>query len=225
MKLLPYQVEGVKFLNENKSALLNDEQGLGKTVQAVMAAKSLQGPKLVICNSVSRVQWRDEIHKWDSPDVPIVFAGRSGAFERAGVQQWFGPPMTNAYLVTYHTSIMYSWKELQSVGTWQAIIVDEGHKYRNRTTARTKALKRIRTVHRWMLTATTFDKSPAELWSLLNWLSPKHFKAYWPFVKEHIIIEDQWINCNNTCFIYLVTFLRMHPNSHPLQIAVLVVRG
>ena len=193
MKLLQYQVEGVKFLTENKSALLNDEQGLGKTVQAVMAAKTLQGPKLVICNSVSRVQWRDEIHKWDSPNVPVVFAGKAGVFERAAVQQWFRPPMINAYLITYHPSIMYSWKELQQVGTWQTIIVDEGHKYRNRNAKRTKALKRLRTVNRWMLTATTFDKSPAELWSLLNWLVPKRFKFYWPFVEDHIVVEEKWV--------------------------------
>ena len=193
MKLLQYQVEGVKFLTENKSAILNDEQGLGKTVQAVVAAKILQGPKLVICNSVSRVQWRDEIHKWDSPNVPVVFAGRAGVFDRGRVQAWFRPPLTNAYLITYHPSIMYSYKELVRVGTWQAIIVDEGHKYRNRTTARTKALKRLRTIYRWMLTATTFDKSPAELWSLLNWLAPKKFRAYWPFVEEHIEVEEKWI--------------------------------
>ena len=193
MKLRPYQVEGKRFLTENRSALLNDEQGLGKTVQAIVAAATLQGPKLVICNSVSRVQWRDEIHKWDSPSIPVEFAGKAGVFDRGRVEAWFKPPLTNAYLITYHPSIMYSWKLLKNVGTWQAIIVDEGHKYRNRNAKRTKALKRLQTVNRWMLTATTFDKSPAELWSLLNWLAPARFKAYWPFVEAHIEIEEKWI--------------------------------
>jgi SNF2 family DNA or RNA helicase len=191
--LRPYQVEGKHFLTENRSALLNDEQGLGKTVQAVVAAATLQGPKLVICNSVSRIQWRDEIYKWDFQCEAVEFAGKAGVFDRGRVQTWFVPRLTNGYLITYHPSIMYSWKALQSVGTWQAIIVDEGHKYRNRNAKRTKALKRLRTVRRWMLTATTFDKSPAELWSLLNWLAPSRFKAYWPFVKEHIVIEEKWI--------------------------------
>lgn len=193
MKLRPYQVEGKQFLIENKSALLNDEQGLGKTVQAVVAAATLHGPKLIICNSVSRVQWRDEIYKWDFPNVPVEFAGPAGVFDRGRVQAWFKYPFTNAYLITYHPSIMYSWKALQSVGTWQAIIVDEGHKYRNRNAKRTKALKRLQTIRRWMLTATTFDKSPAELWSLLNWLAPASFKAYWPFVNEHVVVEEKWI--------------------------------
>jgi SNF2 family DNA or RNA helicase len=197
-ELLQFQAEGVEFLLNRKKGILNDQQGLGKTVQAVVAASTLQGPKLIIANSVSRVQWRNEIHKWDSPNVPVVFAGKAGAFDQEGVQSWFRQPLTNAYLITYHPSIMYSYKALKGVGTWQAIIVDEGHNYRNRKSKRTKALKRLQTVCRWMLTGTSFDKSPAELWSLLNWLDPKRFNAYWPFVREHIEVGVKWIGLKET---------------------------
>ncbi len=198
MSLLPFQVEGVKFLLANQKGILNDQQGLGKTVQAVSAATILTGPKLVVINSVSRTQWRDEIRVWDSPDVPVEFVGKAGAFDERRVRSWFVQPLTNAYLLTYHTSLMYSWKALKAVGTWQAIIVDEGHNYRNRTTKRTKALKRLSTICRWMLTGTSFDKTPDELWSLLNWMSPGHFRSYWPFVKEYMEVGKKYIGPRQT---------------------------
>lgn len=196
--LHPFQAEGKNFLLQQRAAILNDQQGLGKTVQAVVAAAQLEGPKLIIANSVSRVQWRNEIHKWDSPNVPVVFVGKAGVFDEEGVRTWFGQPLTNAYLITYHPSIMYSHKRLVHVGTWQAIIVDEAHNYRNRKSKRTRALKRLQTVCRWMLTGTTFDKSPDELWSLLNWLAPKKFNAYWPFVREHLEVGTKWIGRGQT---------------------------
>ncbi len=54
--LLEFQKEGVKFLLKNKKCLLNDEPGLGKTVQAVFALKMLLDDKkiksfLIVCRS------------------------------------------------------------------------------------------------------------------------------------------------------------------------------
>ncbi len=54
--LLEFQKEGVKFLIKNKKCLINDEPGLGKTVQAVFALKMLLEDKkiksfLVVCRS------------------------------------------------------------------------------------------------------------------------------------------------------------------------------
>src|SRR5262245_49405738 len=52
-KLMPYQIAGVKFLEDaDAKALLADEQGLGKTVQALALLKlhrDLLVPAIIVC--------------------------------------------------------------------------------------------------------------------------------------------------------------------------------
>lgn len=193
MPLRRYQIEGKEFLLQPGGRLLNDEQGLGKTVTATAASATLRGPKLVICNSVARTQWAKEIRIWDHHSIPIIFAGTAGRFDFDEVRQWFIPPLSDGYLITYHPSLIYSWEQLRKIGTWKVIIVDEAHKHRNRNNKWTQKLKRLRTVYKWALTGTSFDKSPAELWSILNWFSPKKFNSYWNFVRDHIETKDVYI--------------------------------
>ena len=52
--LLPFQAEGVRWLLDNKRALLADDMGLGKTIQAISAtrdcfARGVVTRALVVC--------------------------------------------------------------------------------------------------------------------------------------------------------------------------------
>ena len=59
--------------------------------------------------------------------------------------------------------------------TWQYIILDEGHRIKNRNCRLVKELKSIRSVSRLLLTGTPIQNSLEELWSLLNFCSPMIF--------------------------------------------------
>jgi SNF2 family DNA or RNA helicase len=37
------------------------------------------------------------------------------------------------------------------------------------------------------------EKSPADLWAILNWLHPKVFPSYWNFFEEFVEYENPWI--------------------------------
>lgn len=61
----PFQIEGADFLSKNPRALLADEQGLGKTVQAIDAADKLGADRiLVLCKAVAKINWMREFEKW-----------------------------------------------------------------------------------------------------------------------------------------------------------------
>lgn len=64
MKLYPYQEEGVRFLMERKRAYLADRMGLGKTVQAITAARRLGLRPVVIAPASAVPNWRREWEKW-----------------------------------------------------------------------------------------------------------------------------------------------------------------
>ena len=68
-----YQVEGINKIIKcsKKGFLLNDDFGVGKTVQAILAAQILQkefGTLLIICPSYLKNQWMDQISK-TCPDL------------------------------------------------------------------------------------------------------------------------------------------------------------
>ena len=60
--LFKHQIEGIEFLKKTKKAILADSMGLGKTRQAIIAAKE-DGARtvLVICPASLKINWKREI--------------------------------------------------------------------------------------------------------------------------------------------------------------------
>ncbi len=61
--ITPWQIDGARFLAEKCNALLADEQGLGKTVQAAVAL-DVESPVLLIVPSVVMINWYRELTLW-----------------------------------------------------------------------------------------------------------------------------------------------------------------
>jgi hypothetical protein len=65
---------------------------------------------------------------------------------------------------------------------WDAIILDEAHRIKDRKAGWTKSIKQLDSARlRHVMTGTGFINNPAEIWSLLNFLNPKLFSSYWHF--------------------------------------------
>jgi SNF2 family DNA or RNA helicase len=63
--LYPYQEEGRDYLAANRRAYLGDDPGLGKTVQAAVAAQVVGAQRpLVICPAIARATWRRIWPQW-----------------------------------------------------------------------------------------------------------------------------------------------------------------
>eukprot|EP00605_Chrysophyceae_sp_TOSAG23-4_P001301 GSChrysophyteH1.ASY1.ANO1.1415.1 assembled CDS len=69
---------------------------------------------------------------------------------------------------------------------WQYMILDEGHRIRNRNCKLIKELKKIHTVSRLLLTGTPIQNTLEELWSLLNFCSPQIF--------DDLEVFQSWFN-------------------------------
>ena len=66
-KFFPFQSEGVKFvLKRNGRAMIGDEMGLGKSIQALACCKvfSNDWPCVIFCPSSLKDTWKHEIEKW-----------------------------------------------------------------------------------------------------------------------------------------------------------------
>lgn len=77
--LFPHQRAGIKFLATARRALLADQPGLGKTVQAIRALKKIQDdggdpfPALIVCPNTLKKNWAREFERWwPGVDVQVI---------------------------------------------------------------------------------------------------------------------------------------------------------
>src|SRR6185295_11064685 len=85
-ELRPFQRAGVKYALESRRCFLADEQGLGKTVQALATMESDDAyPAVVICPASMKLTWEREVSHWLPHRRTAVLHGRSaGGWTAAG---------------------------------------------------------------------------------------------------------------------------------------------
>ena len=162
--LYPYQYEGAKWLAANERALLADGMGLGKTPQAIAAARMAGAQQtVVLCPAIARTMWRREWERWGGPGQLDVFS--------------------------YDTAVRnQSCEILMATARPDLLICDEAHYLKSRTSKRTKLVYGDRCENTgiaahagrvWLLTGTPAPNDVGELWP--------HLRALWP----HLLSGDK----------------------------------
>jgi SNF2 family DNA or RNA helicase len=199
IQLRPYQQDGIRFLKDRNAALLYDEVGLGKTVQALSAVEQTRCLDiLVICPKSAVRTWMEEIHKWTG------YAAEDIVWLHAGAQT-----LPRARVVITHYPVLGKlggYKVLNRKGkpewkvggiihsrVWGAVIVDEAHRLKNRRSQQSRAVRHLKAQRRYALTGTPVKNRPDDLWAILNFLEPRQWSSYWRFLKEHVNVwEPPW---------------------------------
>ncbi|MCJ1478049.1 hypothetical protein MMC13_006724 [Lambiella insularis] len=184
-----YQLEGLYWLRtlfENGlNGILADEMGLGKTVQTIsllahFRQEKIYGPFLVVAPLSTLSNWIEELQKW-TPSIPTVLYHGTPA-ERAELRTSRLSIRTpqNHYKDTFpvvctsYEIVMRDRKYLEGIG-WKYLVVDEGHRMKNKNCRLTKELKRFQDTPRLLITGTPLQNNITELWSLLNYILPQYF--------------------------------------------------
>jgi SNF2 family DNA or RNA helicase len=184
-RLFPYQRVAVAWLRQVRRGILADEQGLGKTVMAVVAAREC-APKngLIICTTAMMRTWADHLREWIPDAAVYVLEGDQRAREET-ILKWIG---RDAYLVTNYARAEIHQEFLLA----DLVIVDEAHHARNRKTKASDSLRRIARRAEWLflLTASPTVNNLPDLWPLLSMCDPKRFGSYWGFVFRFCNVSD-----------------------------------
>jgi superfamily II DNA or RNA helicase len=168
-----YQVETVRRVLRvlRGRALLADEVGLGKTVEAGMILKEfmLRGmvkTALILVPPALVSQWRDELaDKFDLRAATTLEA----AYQGSSAQRWGEAPLLVASLAAARSKRN---RDAVAAREVDMLIVDEAHHAKNRTTETWKLLNRIRSRFVLMLTATPVENDLDELYNLITLLKP-----------------------------------------------------
>jgi len=171
--LNPHQVEAAAFALQalpTGGAVLADEVGLGKTVEAGLVIAQLasegRGRTVVLVPASLRNQWRDELRSKFGLDAEVVDGDRA----RASAGNPFDLP--GVVIVSHAFGALRS-DELSRV-PWDLAVVDEAHRLRNawRRDHRTgQALRRaLRKCPKLLLTATPLQNDLLELLGLASFI-------------------------------------------------------
>ena len=177
--MFPYQIEGTEFLvaYAREGALLADQQGLGKSMQTIRAARALRARTIVVCPAMVRQVWKDEAEKW-WPDAKVGFLdGVKGASEEA-----FEKASRGVDILVVHYEIVHAWSDF-IMGWAQLMVLDEAHYLVSDKARRSRAIRQIADVTPWRfaLTGTPMMSRPKDLWNLLDILYAGRFGKFFSF--------------------------------------------
>lgn len=147
-------------------AILADEVGLGKTIEAGLVLSELRmrglaDRALVVTPAGLVGQWREELERKFA--LPTTVATR-GDWERDGDR-----PVVLASLAAARRDPL---KAAVCDERWDVVIVDEAHRLRNPSSASGKLARALRTRYLLLLTATPVENRLQDLYELVNLVAP-----------------------------------------------------
>jgi superfamily II DNA or RNA helicase len=172
--LNPHQIEAAAFALASLptgGAILADEVGLGKTVEAGLVLAQLaaegRGRVLILVPASLRAQWRDELASKFGLASEVVDGDRVRALERQGIRT--NPFDTGGIVISSHPFAALRASDVERV-PWDVAVIDEAHRLRNaykRDHKTGQALRRgLRRCPKLLLTATPLQNDLMELLGL-----------------------------------------------------------
>ncbi|WP_335871118.1 DEAD/DEAH box helicase [Bacillus sp. 2205SS5-2] len=186
-----YQLNTVKaVMNRFKGrALLGDEVGLGKTVEAGMAMLEylMRGlaKKILILTPPSLVQqWENEMKRKFNQDF---IKADDPAFKKMSGGGW---SHYNKVIASIALAKRKNHRELIFDQHYDLVIIDEAHHLKNRNTEAWKFVNGINKKYIFLLTATPVQNHLEELYNLITLLKPGQLKTYSYFKKNFVESND-----------------------------------
>lgn len=176
MELFEYQKQGIDFLVNNRGGMLLDEQGLGKTIQALEAVKNTKAKVLVIvCPAIMQGTWLHHVTNL----VPKEITTYIHSYE------WY----------VKLTNLKPLLKEIKDKEI--GVIVDEAHYIKTPTSKRTKTVQYLLSleniVFKVLLTGTPITRDVDDLFTQL--------KVFYPnFCRTIFEYRRRYMNCIHSYF-------------------------
>ncbi|HLZ24065.1 MAG TPA: SNF2-related protein [Ktedonobacterales bacterium] len=175
-----YQLQVVQQVLREKApaAILADEVGLGKTIEAALIYKelALRGAvrsALVLAPKALLSQWQEELRERFDEDFVLTDEKRFRGFDRE--------PRVICSLPQFVRSF-------NKIGgrPWDLLIVDEAHLLANPDSKRRRSVAQLRARWRLLLTATPVANKLTDLYSLIDLVSPGKFGTLRQFTDEYV---------------------------------------
>ena len=130
-ELAPFQWAAVRYALEARGCFLADEQGLGKTVEALAALEADDAfPAVVVCPASLKLNWDREAERWLPHRTRSVINGRGGV-----------PPAAEITILNYE--LVEAHRQTLARRQPRALVIDESHYCKNPHAKRTRSVRRL----------------------------------------------------------------------------------
>src|SRR5438128_1504577 len=186
IKELPHQIDVAQRVLRDMGgrAILADEVGLGKTIEASIVYKELAvrglARRALILTPASLVgQWQGELEekfyeRFETPTDPADW--QRGTITRAIISHDRARSRRHAEEILRHR--------------WDLVIVDEAHKVKSHRGATYQFIEKIERDFILLLTATPLQNDLRELYNLITLLRPGQLGTWQEFKSEHLVSGD-----------------------------------
>ena len=186
----PYQLDAaVQVLSSmNGRALIADDVGLGKTIEAGLIIKEyllrkminsclIVSPPGMLLHQIKEEMWT----KFRLDFKEYRSNGDDGTDDLVGPR---GLSSANLVIVSYNTLARDQNRKQFEARSWDLLVADECHKVSNRKTKRHRAVRALVTRHVVFMSATPFSGKREELWNVYSAIRPGYLGASkWEFEK------------------------------------------
>ncbi|MGH2904301.1 MAG: DEAD/DEAH box helicase, partial [Solirubrobacteraceae bacterium] len=132
-ELKPFQRAGVRYLLSQRRAFLADEQGLGKTIEALATLEADEAyPAIVVCPASLKLNWLRELSVWLPHRSAQALSGTRG-----------GDPVEQADVTVVNYDIVAARLSALSAIAPRALVLDESHYCKNAAAKRTQAVGQL----------------------------------------------------------------------------------
>jgi SNF2 family DNA or RNA helicase len=172
-KLRPYQKAGYDWLlflkNYNFGGCLADDMGLGKTVQTLamlqeFKEESLQHASLLVMPTSLIYNWELEAKKF-TPQLRILAYTGTNRIKDVERFQGYDLVLTSYGIVRLDIDLLRTFY-------FNYIILDESQAIKNPNSNISKAVRKLKSKNRLILTGTPLENSTMDLWSQMTFLNP-----------------------------------------------------
>ncbi len=184
IQLMPHQIKAaIKVKNVMKSrAILADEVGLGKTVEAGILVKEnvcrgLAKKVLILTPASLTAQWKDEM--WTKFSEEFVIAGDSD-------DGYKGVDRHDRLIVSIDMAKRGLTSERLKAIPWDMVVVDEAHRLKNRASLAHQFVRELPAKYLLLLTATPVQNDLSELYNLINLVRPGLLGTWNSFKRSYV---------------------------------------
>ena len=205
-----YQVGGMEWLVSlalsGFNGILADEMGLGKTIQVLAFLcklfekdKNLWGPHLIVCPLSVISTWINDVNKFCPDEISLhVHQGEKNeryiqydAWKKTIIKNSITPNKKICIVLTTYNLVMndinlFEKKNKTGSFKWKYLIIDEGHRLKNKASILYSVLGTLDTKRRLLLTGTPVQNNLDELWNLFSFILPDMF--------NHLSHYNDWFN-------------------------------
>lgn len=176
--LRPYQTTGLKWMYALKESgfggILADDMGLGKSLQIISLILTDKLKTIIICPTTLILNWESEFKKF-APELAVlcVMGNQEERNKLLSKSEKYDVVITSYELIRRDIELYDMQFDLS--------VIDEAQFIKNPETKNSRAVKSLKSKHRFALTGTPIENSLSELWSIFDFIMPGYLFSYGRF--------------------------------------------